>query len=174
MNRKQIALIPLLIAVIVAAVLSAVVRVRNELALPRREPASAWNRELQRIDMKSFEVFSETLRDWTTKYAPNGAGRYRNPRTGEYTVVEPMKCASCGQLIPVPATMPPPAWPFLGPGKRIDGEAAIAALKALADFKLNYKCPKCGKRAFPIVPSPSPSPASTATRTPTPSLPQSK
>ena len=60
------------------------------------------NNKVQMVDMKTFDIFTETSDDWAGKYAPDASGHYKNPKTGEYTVVKAMKCASCGQLIPVP------------------------------------------------------------------------
>jgi hypothetical protein len=152
MTRKQIALILLLIAVIVAAVLLAVVRVRNGLKAPTPRLPSPLDRKADKIDMKSYEVFSETLRDWTTQYAPDAAGHYRNPRTGEYTMVTLMKCASCGQLIPLPElpaglVAKPELVLQRGPAGQ---HARMAAVMAIRKFQSDYKCPRCGKYAFPF------------------------
>jgi hypothetical protein len=152
MNRKQIAIIPLLILVIFAAALLAAVRVRNGLKAPTPRLPSPLDRKADKIDMKSYEVFSETLRDWTTKYAPDAAGYYRNPRTGEYTMVTLMKCASCGQLIPVPE-LPPGLVPNpeLVMQRGPEGQAArTGAMMAVRKFQSDYKCPRCGKYAFPF------------------------
>ncbi len=156
MNRKKIALIALLIAVIAAAALVALMRVRSEL----KTPMVLLDRKVQKIDMKSLEVFSETFRDWMTKYAPDMVGRYRNPRTGEYTIVEAMKCASCGQLIPVPQMPAGLEWkPNRGRGSGPEARAAMMAqMTAIVEFQRNYKCPKCGKNAFVLGPIPSPNP----------------
>jgi len=170
MIRKQIVLVPLLIAVIAAAVLVAVVRARSELRGPTipRIP-SPLDQKADKIDIKSYEVFSETLRDWTTQYAPDASGHYRNPRTGEYTMADLMKCASCGQLIPQPE-IPPGLVPNLEPvvqrgrggeeamkARAAKGEAIRAAITAIRKFQLAYKCPRCGKNAFSFAPPPPPS-----------------
>ncbi len=157
MNRKKIALIALLITVIAAAALFAVKRVQSEL----KGPPLLQDQKFDKIDMKSFKIFSETLRDWTTKYTPDAVGRYKNPKTGEYTMVDAVRCASCGQLIPVPQL---PAGPGLnvgptrgrGRGARPTRAAILAAMQAREEFLRNYKCPRCGRNAFPsgLIPSP--------------------
>ena len=153
MTRKQIALIPLLIAVIGLAVLLAVARARSELSGPitPRIP-SRLDDKADKIDMNSYEVFSETLRDWTTKYAPDAAGHYKNPKTGEYTITSLMKCASCGQLIPMP-DLPDRLRPNpeLVTQRSPEARKAITAtLTATREFQTEYKCPRCGKYAFPF------------------------
>jgi len=172
MRLKNLALAALMVAIIVAAIAFTVMRVKSEVTQQPTYLELEAKKLKAKIDMNSFEVFAETDDDWLSKYAPDKSGRFKNPKTGEYTMVEPMTCASCGQLIPVPADMPPPPHPFLGRGKGVDTAGAFAAAKALAEFKLKYKCPKCGKPAFPIIQSPtmprSPNPAATT------SPPQSK
>ncbi len=106
--------------------------------------------------MKTFEVFAETVRDWATKYAPDASGRYKNPKTGEYTMVNVMKCASCGRPIPVP-TLPDDLRPKSASGPRPSREASQALAAAMQKFELTYKCPLCGKNAFPP-PAAAPSP----------------
>ena len=148
MKPKKIALIGLLVAVIAAAAVVAAIRARNKLL--ELTPPPLMDQKFDKIDMKSFEVISETLRDWNSTYAPDASGHYKNPKTGQYTMVDAMKCASCGQLIPVP-DLPPeaqtnPARNMRGPGV---GKAMKVWLEAKRKFELNYKCPKCGKNAYP-------------------------
>ena len=152
MNAKKIALIALLAAVIAVAAVVTVRRIRNE---ERNTPTLYVDQMVEKIDMKSYEVFTETAGDWMGKYAHDASGRYKNPRTGEYTMVDIMRCASCGQPIPVPE-MPTIALPKSGSGKRSGFGANPARTAAIEEFQRNYKCPKCGKNAFVIAASPSP------------------
>ena len=136
MNLKRIALTALLIAVIAAAAVFTVNRMRAE----QSGPTLFADQKFEKIDVNSFEVFAETTRDWETKYAPDASGNWKNPRTGEYTMVEAIKCASCGQFIPVPKmpaelqakaglpTSPPhPALPSKAePAKSRSGQAGAA------------------------------------------------
>ncbi len=153
MKGKKIALIAVLLAVIAAAAVFAVKRIQSE----RKTPVMFWEWKSQKIDMNSLEVFTETARDWTTQYAPDASGRYKNPRTGEYTMVQAMPCASCGQLIPVPQ-LPAGLEPTkLGRGSgRPDRAAMMAQMKAVMEIERAYKCPRCGKNAFAFGPIPSP------------------
>lgn len=98
MDMKKLVAMAVLVVVIVVAVVIVVKRTSNE-APPMTAEA---DKTLDMIDMKSLEVFSETPADWNGKYAADASGRHKNPKTGEYTIVEAMKCASCGQLIPRP------------------------------------------------------------------------
>lgn len=86
------------------------------------------------IDKESLELFTFTMGEWmglhkSSEYYPV---RYRNPKTGGDTLVRVMTCASCGKKIPYPYV----------PNYRPGNIGAIS--KALED----YKCPRCGKKAF--------------------------
>ena len=145
MNLKKIAVIALLVAVISAAAAFTVTRIHSE-------PTFYVDQKVQKIDVKSFELFSETKADWAGKYAPDASGRFKNPDTGEYTMVRPMKCASCGRLIPAP-NIPgePPTKP--DPGKQLTREDVLLARAAAVEEVLtNYKCPRCGKNAWVLTP----------------------
>ncbi len=101
MDRKKVLIIALLIAVIVAAAASIAKRTWSELT----GPAFSVDRKITKIDMKSLEAFTETASDWEVKYAHDAIGRYKNPRTGEYTMVD-----AGGQPIALPQSPaePPP------------------------------------------------------------------
>jgi hypothetical protein len=157
MDSKKLAAIGVLVVVIVVAVVITMKRTGNE-----APPAGAFGTEtaskkMDKIDMKTLEVFSELPSDWSGKYAPDASGRYKNPKTGEYTVVDAMRCASCGQLIPVPEIpadqLPPP--PAKGPARSladIGARQKYGAAKGLAMLKArqSYICPRCGKPAFGV------------------------
>jgi hypothetical protein len=140
MNPKKIAFVVLLIAVIAVAAVFAVKRVRTEM---KQAPTLYADQKLQKIDMKTLELFSETSADWMTKYAPDASGCYMNPKTGEHTVVATMKCASCGQLIPVPRAPELPKGAKAAPAKKSQGMSP--AVQALLS---NYMCPICRKHAW--------------------------
>ncbi len=153
MDMKKLVAMAVLVVVIVVAVVIVVKRTSNE-APPMTAEA---DKTLDMIDMKSLEVFSETPADWNGKYAADASGRHKNPKTGEYTIVEAMKCASCGQLIPrpeIPADQLPPAPPgmqkgFVRGGNR-GGTSNYLQAKAMVMMKIlrDYKCPRCGKNAW--------------------------
>ena len=93
MDRKKILVVALLMAVIVVAAVSTAKRIWSE----RTAPALYADRKVQKIDMDSLEVYAETSDDWTNKYAPDAMGRYKNPKTGKYTIVN-----IGGQFLPAP------------------------------------------------------------------------
>jgi hypothetical protein len=149
MDRKKLVVIAVLVVVIVVAVVIASKRTAN--VGPPVELTEAGKAKVDMIDMKTLEVFSELSTDWQTKYAPDASGHFKNPKTGEYTVVKAMKCASCGQLIPVPETpanlLPPKptARGLAAKGESIKyGQAmGMARMQVMRD----YICPRCGKPA---------------------------
>jgi len=86
------------------------------------------------IDRESLELFTFTMNEWSelSKKSAHYPVRYRNPRTGGYTLVRVMRCASCGKKIPYPDV----------PGyTRGDSAAITRALEG-------YICPRCGKKAL--------------------------
>jgi len=154
--KMKVVAAALLIAVIAAAVIFGVIQVRNQL----KGPTTYLDMKFQKIDMNSYEVFAETRSDWTTEYAPDASGHYKNPKTGAYTMVDMMKCASCGQPIPVPHVPPevfsraslakytPPPDSRRGPPPEV-----LSRMAAAAAWESTYKCPRCGKNAFPSPPN---------------------
>ena len=101
------------------------------------------NKKLDMIDMKTLEIFSEMFANWEGKYEPmpDAPDHFKNPKTGEYTVVAAMKCASCGQLIPkpeIPADLLPPPPPPEEKGSKmaeIAGKQKYMQAKAMAMMK---------------------------------------
>ena len=131
MGGKKTVVSALLLAVIIVAV---VIAVKRNMSKPEM-PDWRQNQQIERIDIKSFEVITERQGDWDGKYAPDASGRYKNPKTGEYTMVGVMKCAACGQFIPnlqIPAELR---------GKPVP-------MATMEKLKSEYKCPKCGKNPF--------------------------
>jgi predicted RNA-binding Zn-ribbon protein involved in translation (DUF1610 family) len=149
MDRKKLVVIVVLVVVIVVAVVIVMKRTSNE--PPPAPVVGSAATKVDLIDMKTLEVFSELSTDWQTKYAPDASGHFKNPKTGEYTVVKAMKCASCGQLIPVPETpadqLPPKptARGLAAKGESIKYGEAMG--KARMQLMRGYICPKCGKPA---------------------------
>jgi rRNA maturation protein Nop10 len=127
MESKKIAIFAVLLAVVIVAVAIMVKRTAGGPAVP------AWvlDQQVEKIDIKSLEVITARLGDWDGKYAPDASGLWKNPKTGEYTMTGVMKCAACGQPIPVPQQ---PAGKGTAPG-------------TMANLR-DYKCPRCGKNAF--------------------------
>jgi rRNA maturation protein Nop10 len=128
MESKKIVILTVLIAVVIVAAVLTVKRTTSGPAVP------AWvmDQQVEKIDIKSLEVITARLGDWDGKYAPDASGLWKNPKTGEYTMAGVMKCAACGQLIPVPQQA---AGKGTAPG-------------TMATPQTDYKCPRCGKNAF--------------------------
>ena len=90
----------------------------------------------EKIDSETLEVVTKSYGEWQ-KLGQNH-GKYKNSKTGKYTMVSPLICASCGQKIPVPDL------PDLPEGLSRDPlQEKAAAVKVLR----SYKCPKCGGSA---------------------------
>ena len=92
---------------------------------------------VMRIEAKPpFRILTLKRSEWR-KLGVNSDGRYRDPEANEFTMALPMRCLSCGQVIPVPAF---PA--DLNSLRLEDRDAAIARIQGA------YKCPRCGKSVF--------------------------
>jgi rRNA maturation protein Nop10 len=142
MGFKKFVTVVGLVVVIIAAVAFAKYRLSDRTrskVLKAAQQALARTR-LQKIDNKTFEIFSETVADWNSKYAPDAEGHYKNPKTGEYTMMPIHRCASCGAMIPEPDM--PSGW------SKLRGQALKALMRERREFLIAYKCPKCGKKAY--------------------------
>ena len=128
MNGKKIVIGAVLIAVAIVAVVVAVKRTQSR---PER-PAWMMDQQIQKIDIKSLEVVTKRLSDWEAKYAPDASGRFKNPKTGEYTMVEVMRCKACGQFIPKPS------------------EDEMLHAGTPEERRLMVTCPRCGKNIFGV------------------------
>ena len=127
MNKNVIYAV-LLVAVVALAVIWGVRR-----TIGRQGPPDAVLQEVvKKIDYKTREIIPlsqarwEELRDKTPR-----ANVYKNPKTGEYTVVNILTCGHCGAEIPTIAIT--------------DEVAANGDVRKLRD---EYKCPFCGQSAF--------------------------
>ena len=145
MDTKKVVVIVVLVVVIVVAAVFTAKRTSGKQGSAALEAAQKGQiaAKVDKIDNKTLEVFSETLSDWKTKYAPDAEGHFKNPKTGEYTMVGAMKCASCGADIPYP-DLPAELLGSKGKGARRGGNPEARMEQILA----NYMCPKCGKHAY--------------------------
>jgi len=101
------------------------------LLLRNRPPEWVRGLQIERIDIETLETISLPHGRWETLgKVGDKFPRYKNPKTGRYTMVDVMTCSSCGQKIPV----------FIPP----EGETNPDRILTLA---LQYKCPRCGARA---------------------------
>ena len=120
----------LLIVIIVAAVFA----LKRAVGTPPQAPQLAMM--VEKIDMKTLDVITESEGDWVGKYASNEQGFYKSPKTGEYTMVPAIKCASCGQPVPDP---------FVVAGVR-PGKIPVEEMEKITS---EAKCPRCGKNVYP-------------------------
>ncbi len=131
MGAKKIAAVVVLIVVIVVAVFFIMKR-SGMVAGGPTPPASVLEERIERIDMNSGEVVTKQYQEWQKLGQKDGA--YKNPATGQYTMVIPEICAACRATIGLPA---PPA-----------NVRADKGNEALAQWQQSIKCPKCGKNPF--------------------------
>ena len=153
MEGKKIAIYVVLLAVVIGAVVLAVKRVASNPA----PPSWVLAQQVQKIDCKTLELVSASLGDWNSKYAPQASDskRWKNPKTGEYTMVDPIKCAACGQLIPGPdysATLrhAAPTAPAAATSNGLPPPmpASDVDMTLFQKIQREYRCPKCGKIPF--------------------------
>jgi len=128
MEGKKIGLVVVLIVVTVLAV---GITVKRNVA-GEKPPDYVLEREYEKIDMVTIEPMTLTMAEWA-KLGKQG-GKYKNPDTGEFTMVNAMVCHACGEKIPVPD---------LPAGAEMQGAGALDQIHA------EYMCPKCKEHAFP-------------------------
>jgi hypothetical protein len=118
--------------VLLAAIAAVIVYTVKRSTGPPSQPDHVRNREITKIDSNTNTVVVKTLGEWQD--LGHKEGKYKNPETGEYTMVRPMTCDSCDKQIPAPE-MP----------------ANIADLGAEGEDEINanYMCPLCAEHAFP-------------------------
>ena len=143
MGTKKILVIAVLIVVIVAAAVYVAKRHSgSSVALPE----AVLSIKVEKIDLKTLEIFTENAEDWDTRYAPDEHGRFKNPRTGTYSMVGIMKCAACGKEIPVPQ-LPEELEKRFERRPFTNSEHSKTKAEIVA-FIRAYVCPLCGKLAF--------------------------
>ena len=126
MGNKQIIGAVVLVIVIVAAG----IWIGRSMRAPGM-PLGVAGEMVKKIDFKTMEVVEQTRAKWLELHGK--LNLYKNPKTGEYTVVDMMKCASCGADIPIlPMT----------------DELFKKGFPAIRQAETEYKCPKCGKSPF--------------------------
>ena len=95
----------------------------------------------EKIDARSGKIFTKTMGEWEKLDYSHMGYVWKNPETGEFTVVNIITCPHCGERIPdrlrtVKEIMDPAA---------MEPQAQVAAAQA-------YTCPKCGGK--PLLPGP--------------------
>lgn len=97
-GAKKVAVIVVLLAVIGGAGAFIIHKV-----IGRGEPKAlpyVLNRKVEKVDQSTLELMTLTLGEWEDLGSKNRV--YKNPDTGEYTMVEPFICPSCFGKIPGP------------------------------------------------------------------------
>ena len=131
-GSKRIVIGAVLVIVIVVA---AVIVVKRTMGTPPG-PTALLERPIEKIDIKTLEVVTLPASEWNGKYMWDSSHpfHFKNPKTGEYSMVDAIKCASCGKLIPDP---------FALQGVRMGKVAPEERERILNE----YICPRCGKKA---------------------------
>ena len=98
---------------------------------------------VEKIDAISLDLMTLPRNQWDK--LGEKLGRFKNPKTGQYTMAEAVKCPHCREKIPMPQL---PDAPKLSAedikAKRMPpGFAEYQA--ELKDIWGKYKCPKCGQ-----------------------------
>ena len=128
-ERKTVVVIILLAVIIVAGALIA----KNFRTGASKPPSFVTERPVEKIDKETLEPITLPLSEWEKLGIQDGM--WKNPETGEFTVLSITVCSSCGKKIPAP---PLP----------IDPDAA-----AYDEIRREYVCPRCGKKAYLILES---------------------
>ena len=116
----------LVIALVLIALVALGLSLTMVLGTGRPKPPE-WYLKLpvEKIDQNSYKLISKTAAEWQRLGEQNG--KFKNPETGAYTMVEPLWCQGCKAKIPTPEGL-------------THGTVAV--------FRSTYKCPKCGKNPW--------------------------
>jgi len=133
--KKPVSIIVLLI-VIAGAITFIVKRVgRPKVVMPERVKQMP----MKRIDCETLEIIELSTKEWM-KLGPNKDYRWKNPKTGKYTMTMLATCVACGKTIPM----------FFPDFEKMNDPKTRS--KEVQDFLQRYSCPHCG--ACPCYPSP--------------------
>lgn len=145
MDSKKVVAIAVLFAVIVAAAVFTVKRNASDSSVP----ADVVGIKIEKIDMKTLEVITETAADWDNKYTPDQFRRYKNPKTGTYTMVGIITCAACKKKIPEPQLPDEFLARMAATGKGMNmGKNRAEMTQMTVKVVREYKCPLCGQPAM--------------------------
>ena len=122
-GAKKTLVAVVLVLIIVGAVMLIVKTVRPSRTVELPDWKSG--EKVERIDEKTFQIVTRTLGEWMKIERKNG--RYMNPETGEFNMVEIVTCQACGERVPSPFSFP------------IDDPSKLGRMMAA------HTCAKCGK-----------------------------
>ena len=138
---KQLVLVAGLVIVILIALGFAVsfsLKQTGVVTTKATPPDYVLNMQITKISEKApYNEVTLMYREWE-KLGSDNVGRYKDPKTKEYTMVSPIPCAACGKDIPM-LTIPPEVY-INEPEKR---DEKILRLQS------EYICPLCGQPAYP-------------------------
>ena len=132
-DGKKFAVIAILLVVIVIAIVWVGKWQFRGAEAPEWFTEEMAQQEVEMIDEGTNETMTKTRREW--EELGRREGKYKNPDTGEFTMLAAMVCPACLKKIPVPV---PPH------GEKPTREEMIAFDQVLRE----YACPKCGARGF--------------------------
>ena len=120
-------------AFVIAFILLAGCSSANDRTVADAKPLEVRARMFLLIDENSFEVIERTKPEWDELYSEELA-KWKNPATGEFTMVPAKKCGSCGEI--VPRVVFPPA--------EFEGLSGLQADFKKERMQAEYRCPLCG------------------------------
>ena len=124
---KKVTSVIVLLAVIAVVVIWSIHRTIGNAG----PPEAVLQQVVKKIDYKTREIISLPLGQWDELRDKNPVTNvYKNPKTGEWTVVNILKCPNCGAEVPTIA---------------ITDEVAKGGAAAISKLRAEYKCPVCGK-----------------------------
>ena len=133
MGAKKIAAVVVLLAVIAAAVVYFVKG--SGLFGAKKPPQWLLENMEEKIDCETLELVTLPVAQWRS--LGEESGLYKNPKTGKYTMADPMICRACNEKIPNPMLATGHA------GKGSDPDAAPGMTP-----RARARCPKCGKNPY--------------------------
>ena len=123
-GTKKVVVAVVLALIIVGAIILIVKTARGSRTV--KLPPQIRDKQVERMDEKTFQIVSRSLGEWNKIERKNG--RYMNPETGEFNMVEIVTCQACGERVPAPFS-----FPFSG---------------SLQGIMAAHICPKCGERVI--------------------------
>jgi len=99
-----------------------------------KPPKSYLKTPVEKIDQKALTLMTRSMAEWEELGKKHG--KYRNPETGEYTMVDVCRCQVCGQKIPVPDASLLSKSTKRSSGPDEEDPAAVHAV--------TFNCPRCG------------------------------
>jgi len=109
-----------------------------------KPPAEVAGRPVEKIDLETLEVIGLPAQRWKSLGAQDN--KFKNPKTGKYTMVNVATCKKCGKKIPHPSWQFPPIPTERGSHTVEEIDRIIAeALARRAEILRDYKCPICGE-----------------------------